>query len=573
LNGYVPQGHDASDPEFRQQLEYSIELHTFQNNRADRFIAQTPSQTNLSRVFTLQELQSWFEQYAIAGYTPVLDAAAFKRALTNCQQHHSAPEVLSVLNSLFARYTHDHTKTAVCLHVEGMYYAAQCFSPPALYHHLRAVQYRDMSEDDGKSIIKALLYSLRTIAFADPNLDKNPMLGLVAGEGPHAMAFSCSLIDTLPLGAGSYSLFVQLLWELGARRTLVDVWSPLIERLSQKPRPSLLDDAYQCILTYLDHAETTKFAFRCLKELQQISSDLPSQPIFSRLLSVVGARWDFSSIPSAGKAIINGLDDQLRSIENRLGSAWMRALSEPPNEMHSQLAAEDVSFLSRQSDISEVGSIRHLLAEIHALGSSHSSSDLSTIVDLLDEYEGSVLPLFHQQTDIGDYDFAWLPQWSPIEFSGDLVPLVTDTSTASSPTTLGLLRARIESRGLPVNLDRARYLLQLGYLAQRPGKSRTELDSLQIEHPDQWKETGYIVAFDRIASEFVLVFMGKGTGIVEPGNQLISSQSNPQFGPISILALSADIRDFKPVEDVVFPIPNASAQYYLDLDPGLDLTP
>ncbi|KAL1967329.1 hypothetical protein VTN77DRAFT_3375 [Rasamsonia byssochlamydoides] len=573
LTGRTQQVENASQSDLDKRLEAHLVSRPLNGPHLRHLGPSRPQDekaayAELKHVSNLQELQLFIERNVVdSGDQRLLSRSALKQALVNCQRYHSSREILSALNALISRLEKFQHRVSPYLHVEGMRYAAQCFSTPALEHHINSFQRIasvPLKVEDLVDIAKTLLFSLRTIFFADPKYDPSLMLGLIAGEGPHAGVFPHKFRDISRFELGAYSTYVKLLKEMRATKSLKAAWKSLSQQLTPDCCGEMLDDAYDCVLTFMD-AGMTEFAMDCLKDLSsKVGDSPPSIPILSRLASALAEHeLQAPSTVFAGQKGVQVLDDQLRHIERRLGIIWQEKSSRHSSINNPLLTATDRPLLSIDSETVGFESVQRLVAEINALGGSHSRSDLGVIADLLNEHHGSEIPLFTQRLKDESWEFAWFPQCSPIEFSNNLTPPGSDMSVPWSPAALGLLRARLDNRGLPVSLERSRHLMQLGYLAKRPTNAA-----------EDWRDTGYLVAFDRVRSDFVLVFIGKGSGIINPGLQYSSLEPCPRLGSISTLAMPGNPRNFKPrLEKTVFPSKEAGARYHFDVDPGMDLIP
>jgi hypothetical protein len=573
LTGHTQQTQTASQSNLDKLLEARLLPWTLDglHRRSHAYRDETTFYAELKNVSNLHEFQLFFERNVIPRHEPrQLLRLVLKQALVNCQQSHSSREILSALNALISRLEKLEIQVPPYFHVEGMRYAAQCFSTPALEHHLkgfRRLTSDTMKAEDALDIVRTLFFSLRTICFADPAYDSSLMLGLVAGEGPHARSFSHKLSDILRFKPGFYSPYPRFLREIQATESLKATWKSLAQELTPDCRTKILDDAYQCVLTYID-AGMTEFVTDCLKDLSsKVGDSRPSVQMLGRLVSALAENeLQAPAAVLSGQQGVEALDLQLRHIERRLGLEWQETSSHHSSIDHPLLPATDCPLLSPDGETIGFESVQRLVAEINVLGGSRSRSDLGVIADLLDEHDGSEVPLFTLNRGTESWEFAWFPQRSPIEFSNGLIPSTSDMSMPWSPATLGLLRARLDSRGLPVRFERTRHLMQLGSLAKRPAHVSKQ--------SEDWTDTGYLVAFDRVRSEFVLVFIGKGPGVVDPGLQYSSLEPYPELCSIATLEMPEKPRDFKPrVEDIVSRHweAGARARYHFDLDPGLDI--
>ncbi|KAI5290712.1 hypothetical protein KEM54_000684 [Ascosphaera aggregata] len=216
------------------------------------------------------------------------------------------------------------------------------------------------------------------------------------------------------------------------------------------------------------------------------------------------------------------LCEQLSSIERRLGVKWDEVTG-------SHWFEKSLEFWEDQEATHlEVGGMASgeitaleskVLEEIIQYGSSASVDELSRLVDTLDDIDGMVIPLgtFQPTEQANAFDFAWFPQSSPIEF-----PSSTRTINLNpldrSPNSLGLFRARPIVDDKLTHNDRSRDLLQLGYIAAKAASDSQDA---------KYEPTGHILAWDRNMNSFVIMYVGKGWGKVNPGPIEVYEQQNP----------------------------------------------
>ena len=216
--------------------------------------------------------------------------------------------------------------------------------------------------------------------------------------------------------------------------------------------------------------------------------------------------------------------------------------------------------------------MQSLLGSIKDKGTSVSASEIALLIDSLNSCAGLLIPLFVESFEDHDMEYAWSPQWNPG---------VSDSSNVSffsqGSQTLGLLRAQITSRGIIVNSERSRNLMQLGHLvARRSIMARTE-----DYQTTSWANTGYLICFDRISAEYLLIFMGENMKIIDPEYRprfelgtLIEHKRHPLLGPLSLVAMPNSVEDLqRDISEVVAPVENAASRYFVDLDSGVSLRP
>ncbi|KAH8704181.1 hypothetical protein BGW36DRAFT_355556 [Talaromyces proteolyticus] len=548
-----PKSTERMDPDKNPEtlLKYhSIEdLYTRRLLAPDGTLLKTTPPTNLHKISNLEALQLWFEQYAVAGYTTSSDLDSFKIALGNCERLHSSQEILSVLYAFILRHKFRDMRVPEVIHIAGIYYASQCFLPSALNYHLEHLS-APLQEDDTDAIITSLLVASRTFRFADSKYDSGPMLAMVAGEGPHKMKFRRKLADVLQLRDGSFSTMIELLLELGSSTSLEPVWDSLIKRLLTSSHQPLIDDAYTCVMLFLK-ADLVDHAKVCLEELTEIMNvkrDFhPSLRVSSQLVTILENYG--LNVPRGMRNRIRRAGDQLSNEGGNTG--WAENL---------QMDEETINFSSVES----------LITQVQEYGNSRSVSDIGLVIDALNDSEGSPIPLFTQPLDDGIIRFAWFPQWNPVA-----TQLESDPATSDS-FTLGLLQARVEFRNILASPERCRNLFQLGHLAQQTLPSSSTNGSSEQIDAGEWEKTGYLVAFDRVSSDFLLVFVGDNPSLVgSPDHvQTWHFKQNPLLGSLSNLIMPNSSQDFdRDIEDATFPAQNAAPRYVFDIDPGRGLRP
>lgn len=511
---------------------------------------------------------------------------ALGQTLERCQRYNSYGEILSIISALVSRLERQGATVSKDIYFLGMQYACLCFSAPALEYHLhgyRRTGSQRLGLQSSVKLVKSLLSSILPIRFEDPAYDASSMLSLVTGENQSRQDPQHILGDILywsdpKASTKDIGTYAYVLGKLGSKKLLRRLWDRLRQQLSTDPCSRDIYAAYSCAMAFIDVGES-EAAAACLKETSEhVNNALPDiakSYLLTKLLAEPNVRAAVSK-HAGEQAFTRVLEEQLRIIENRLGLKWQEEQSIHSNINDPSCHVTDQPLLTIDGESVGFDSVQRLIAEIRALGSSSSRSDLSAIADLLNEHEGDEIPLFTQNLKTGPLEFAWFPQCSPIEFSGCLTPAGHDAAVSSSPASLGLLRGRFNDHGTPLTTERSLHLIQLGYLGMRPASSGMDSDRSRARQPGEWKDTGHIVAWDRVVGNFVIVFTGKGRGIINPGLQSPTLQPPSGLGIVSRLVIPEDPRDFKPsITDVLIREQNAgnAGTYHFDVDSSTNLTP
>jgi hypothetical protein len=344
----------------------------------------------------------------------------------------------------------------------------------------------------------------------------------------------------------SYSTAIELLQLIGARQRLKAILTLLMERLLSNPSTGLLTDAYSCLSALLKTGEVdhVKACLESLVQIIKIASNVHASP----------------SVPSQFLADLqnHGLDDN-PDVERLLREAG----DQHPNEWDDGAGMQSIQMDGETIDFP---SIENLIFQIQKYGNSLSTSEIGNVIDALGDCEGSSIPLFTQDLETSTQEFAWLPKWIPVARQDDYI---SDLSSS-----IGLLRARVAfSADTLVTPERSRNLFQLGYLVRR--ELLTEDRSAAEPYAENWAQTGYLVAFDRLSSEFLLIFVGENSTLFgsnhlprTDGSVTETLQQHPLIGSLSTLAMPTSPQDFhRDIEHAVFPVANAGSLYVFDSDP------
>ncbi|RMJ25376.1 hypothetical protein PHISP_03772 [Aspergillus sp. HF37] len=349
------------------------------------------------------------------------------------------------------------------------------------------------------------------------------MLKLVTGE--EGASEGCRLHDILfwagPNGStSSIHQYILLLTKLKSRTVLQQVLDQSLQDISS------IQPLYDCVVGLMDEGESEQAA-TYLKQISERRDDsLPGISKFPGLRRILADEETSKLLPKiAGELEYAGiLQNQLYDMETRLGIKWQPQKSIHTSISDPQCVASEEPLLTPDGNCAGFGSVERLIAEIRDFGCSSELAELGRIADLLNEHDGAEIPVM-PGFKIESPELAWRPQCSPVEFSGAPLPSRHDCSAPWSPSTLGLLRGRIDC-GVPLENERTLHLMQLGYLVmlqQAPiWHARAKADDGHY-----WKETGHIVAWDRVAGQLLAVFVGKGHGLVEPGLPPLSLKPPP----------------------------------------------
>lgn len=529
-------------------VEFLLKFQSFQGLENRKLLSPDGSPlfiqppAHLRNVSNLHDLQSWFEKHAASGFVAELDRESLRIALNKCERNHSSQEILSTLNAFTQRCSGSDIVTPHIIHIEGLRCASQIHLPSALLYHVMKLP-GPVQGDDADIVIKSLLRTIKTLQFNDLEYDIEVLLAAVAGEGSQKELYPVALFDKLLLDDKSYSTAIELLQLVGASQRLKTLSTSLLERLSKGPSFGLVNDAFSCLTALLktgevDHAKV------CLEPLSHIMKDASNVPTSSIVSSQL--LFDLQN---------HGLDDYLD-----VGSLLQAAEDQRMNEMQSlQMDGEAMDF----------SSIENLLLQIQQYGNSLSTAEIGLVIDALGDCEGTSIPLFTESLESGIQEFAWLPKWIPVARQSDYI---SDLSSG-----IGLLRARVASFSAdPIGTpERSRNLFQLGYLVRRENFSLDDTSSTGGAYAEDWEQTGYLVAFDRLSSEFLLLFIGEDSTLFGPDHLSPTSESvtetlqqHPLIGSLSTLAMPTCPQDFhRDIEHVAFPVENAGSLYAFDIDP------
>ncbi|ODH52935.1 hypothetical protein GX48_00803 [Paracoccidioides brasiliensis] len=506
-------------------------------------------------------------------------------ALKHCGQYEPPEKILITLNAIFARF--DLLKIQIPQHllIFGMKLAAQHFSAAALRSYIQsyvAGRYDSLPARSARDVIRNLYLCFKSSVWASPAVDLGPMREVVTGLDEKGMPTSYpSLLSLLLKSDGSsphyvYSQYVQLLGVMGDSRGLFDFWPTVQARLQSDPSNSLVQSLISHFLMAILRAGFGKRAVEFAKQLSTIAdlNDILSPSLWKKLLQQDDSGALQNVISSEKMTML--LHEELSSIERRLGITWhpdggghhVRAADLDLWADHWLMGAEqssrdpnlNLSGLSKGSE--------RLFEEILLHGSSKSLTELSIIANLLHDFEGSEIPIGSKQDEEGNvHEFVWCPQCSPIKFSGCAS---FNETHAQSPSSLGLIRALHYQYGEPTMLNaRNLYLMQLGYLCERirgPVEGSAHSDTGETE---RWVNTGHIIFWERSERRFMMIYLEKGFGTIDPG--LYPRDSHPYLPSVAMMNLNRDCDYGTEVsKNLITPL---EGRYWMEVDPAVYFQP
>ncbi|PLN86329.1 hypothetical protein BDW42DRAFT_93281 [Aspergillus taichungensis] len=526
----------------------------------------------------LQNLRSYIEKNVQNGRQCALlqddECKPLMRALSLCQEHHSYGEILMFINAAIHRIEVLRAPVSEDLRFLGMYYACLAFSAPALQHHLdnfgRSCS-RHLTLEKSVILVRALDTTLQVLAFQRPDFDAGAMLSVVAGESgpappPRRTLHGILYWDSLENGSEDIGLYLTLLARLRSDSLLCRIWKQTLDKMTASSFPAF-ESTYGFVKTFVDTGKPQD-AVTYLRQISKRSNDtLPNISRFPGLSGLLADGEVSQTLPElAGpEEYLRMLETQTGDMESRLGIRW-----QPEMSHHTDISDPSTSFtnqplLTIDGESSGYESAQRLIAEIHTFGCSKSTADLGSIANLLDEHDGESIPVCVSREEGHPLEFCWFPQRSPVEWFSPSFPLSTDMSRPWSPLTLGLVRARLSSSGPPLAKERFLYLMQLGYLAARPKKAPPG------DRPP-WKESGHIVAWDRVSGQFLMIYPDKGCRTV-PTSQLLEA-SPPQSSLVTIRVIYPmvnGLRENKWMVKSLGQIRKSRIKCQFEADPGLDL--
>ncbi|KAK4870329.1 hypothetical protein LT330_005383 [Penicillium expansum] len=539
-----------------------------------------------SHIADISSLRSLIERYINSKREAELlqtgDCLPLYCALRRCQQNNTLPEILSVLHDLLARLK----RLRLPIHPK-MYSIALCFacfelSPSDLKQFLdghHQMGFPTLSLRESLRIVRCYSEALDCKAFEDQYYDPNPILAGFTGEGEfvtqdhnlHETLFWAQCTDQTGNQFNSENKahdYICLLVRLGDDEMLHKCWSRFLKNIQPKNSGSCIA-AYQVVLALVQNVQS-RIAVKFLEDISQRCGDnLPFIAKFSNVRFFLDDTIVGEALPDLvrGGDYLELLEFCLEDMDRRMSIEWntkrQSHFSTALDPSQSIWGSFDDQLLPR-IDSKSVGSDHtgQLYAELYIHGCSKSPATLGRVVDLLNDHDGQpqeiVTNLDYNPARLDELirskfeslELRWVPEHSPVEFSNSQIPALHDLSEPMTPSTLGLIRARLIIHGVPQMGIHNLHLMQLGCMDMRYG-------------PDEpWQPSGYIVVWDRHHGELLGLYVGQNTGIIDCG----PAPSDGPLGALMHLTLSAS-----PTSGPRTLPRNCWGPYYLDVDPSADL--
>lgn len=504
-------------------------------------------------------------------------------ALRRCQRNNTLAEILSVLRDLFARLKRLQLPIRPGMYTIALYFASLDLSPSDLryfldgQHHMGAPA---LSPKESLRIVRYCSEALDCKVFEDPYYDPNPILAEITGEG-ESVTESRNLHDTLFWTQSTDQIgnrfnyetkaqdYICLLTRLGNDEVLHRCWSHFLKNIQPKNYQSCIA-AYQVVLALVQNIQS-ETAVKWLEDISQHCGDnLPFIAKFPDIRFLLNDLIIGEALPDLvrGEDYLELLKFCLEDMDRRMGFQWS-----PESQSHFSTALDPIYGAFGDQPLpktdNKYAGYDHggqLYAELRVHGCSRSPAALARVVDLLNDHDGQsqniITHLDYNAARLNEFrskfqslELRWVPEHSPIEFSNSRIPAIRDFSRPMTPSTLGLIRARLIIHGVPqMGIDNL-HLMQLGCMDMRYG-------------PDQpWQPSGYIVVWDRHHRELLGLYVGQNTGVISCG-----APSDGPLGALMHLSLSTnpDERTFYP-RGTRTHSRNCWGPYYLDVDPSADL--
>ncbi|KAJ5164629.1 uncharacterized protein N7500_006459 [Penicillium coprophilum] len=542
-----------------------------------------------SKMTDVSSLRSLIERYVNDKHGAELlqdqDCLLLNNALQNCQRKNTSAEILSVLSDLCTRLKRLQLPIKPGIYSTALYFASLDLSTSYLKHFLNDYHHMGfpaLGLEDSLQIVQYCSEAIDCKAFEDPYYDLDPILSKITGEG-ELMSRHHSLHDILFWTQSADQIgkrfdfrtkaqeYMCLLARTENYEVLHMCWSHFLKNIQPEIYHSCIA-AYQVVLALVQNARS-QTAARWLEDISQHCGDnLPFIAKFPNLQFLLGDSIVGEALPDLvrGEDYLELLQVCLDDIEQRMGVQWS-----PESQRHLSIALDplDTNWAAFEDHTSpEIGNNPigsdhgQLYAELCVHGCSKSPASLSRITDLLNDFDGqpqNIVPwLDYNPARLNEFrsnfellELRWVPAHSPIEFSDSQIPALRDFSEPMTPSTLGLIRARLIIHGVPQMGINNLHLMQLGCMDMRYG-------------PDQpWQPSGYIVVWDRHFGQLLGLYVGQNTGVIDCGPA-------PSDGPLgALMHLTIPAND----ERTIYPSGirphsrNCWGPYYLDVDPSADL--
>ncbi|EEP78424.1 predicted protein [Uncinocarpus reesii 1704] len=451
----------------------------------------------------------------------------FREALGRCENATQWEDLIATINGTLARLQKLNVINTRELLLLGMNYAAQCFSVPALRHYFKRYSeggYEHLSPETANQLVNSLTKGLEMRILDNPSIDKNKMRQVIMGTNSSdsgSGAFHSLLDISHPSENAFLGAYVNLLGDLGEQKGLSEIWQVIRAQFVRSRQTTHLKKAAANCLQAMVKSGNPQAAIEAARD---VSRQVDLNSFFPVHLWGLLIQHDQDGVLCGlpiDKTVQSVLDRELRVMEMKLGVRW----SGKENGSHSYVrdtpvwcnngSPEDVYEWLGTSNMIPAAS--HLLDLFGVANSSRSIASISSMADLLNEYEGVEIPLcMAQNKQFGQLELAWITQCSPIEITQDKEILAEEKYRARQLSSLGLLRVRQDCNGVPRKVGPHVHLMQVGYVAMRR-KSTLAKSGLPTAEPEQWTPTGHVIGWDRRNGKLVFLWVGKGYGAMKAG--------------------------------------------------------
>ncbi|KAJ5189722.1 hypothetical protein N7491_008233 [Penicillium cf. griseofulvum] len=541
-----------------------------------------------SEIADVSSLRSFIERYVNDRYGAELlqdrNCLPLNLTLKSCQQSNTLAEILSMLSDLLARLKRLQLPIQPEMYSIALYFASSDLSASYLKHFLDGrhhMGFPALSLVDSLRIVQHCSEALDCEAFENPYHDLNPILSVITGEGElvpqnhnlHDILFWTQPADQIgerfDFKAEAY---MCLLARLGSDKVLHRCWSHFLKNIQPKNHQSCIA-AYQVVLALIQNVRS-ETAVRWLEDISQHCGDnLPFIATFPNLRFLLSDPIVGEALPDLvrGEDYVGLLKVCLDDMDRRMGVQWspesqshFSTALDPSESIWEAFEDQPLPTLDNKSISFDHGG--QLYTELCAHGCSKSPAALSRIADLLNDHDGqpqivtclddNPAQVVELRSESELLEFRWVPSHSPIEFSNSQIPALRDSSGPMTPSTLGLIQARLIVHGVPQMGIHSLHLMQVGCMDMRYGPN------------EPWQPSGYIVVWDRHFGRLLGLYVGQNNGVIDCG----PAPSNGPLGALIHLTISTT-----PEEQPFYPSgirpdsQNCRGPYYLDVDPGADL--
>ncbi|KAI5310220.1 hypothetical protein KEM55_000383, partial [Ascosphaera atra] len=522
-------------------------------------------------------------------------------------------EVLMLLHDIMVRLTmrRPNERNLQSALIAVLKVAASTPSPQALAHYLHKYYNRghgNLPITAAMSIVRRLTTRIGVLQWEgrQADLDKQLLLEVVTGVDWHGkkmvMETQSNLFSSVAWQRPSirtydcikeYAKLLVLLGDTSQLRRLLPIFEKRLGRKNRKaaadkPNAAGVDPVISVVAACIDACVITdntslaiEFAL-LLSRVRPLDEVLPPRTVDTLLLH--DEAMELHKFMKAWKEE-SFLVRQLERIEARLGAKW-----DEKGEKH--VFAKGLEMWEGQpddgapsgtipGDAIDLNAIR-LLEEISENGSSTYIDQLAMVADILEDADGSMVPLGTSSHPSGSgsapVQFAWFPQASPVEFDSARPQAIRELDPFKrTPADLGLLRARPAIDGKPCATEQTCNLLQVGWIgarAEQQGKQKQDGDA-------KFETTGHVLAWDRMRHTFVVVYLGKGYGVVKNGPMgvpPVDSVLPYTFGDVDLGALvrgkgagegEGQRRGLREMLEASVKGENGTREWFVDVDTGV----